>query len=547
MNQQFLDRQLNWYKLNNITPRPAQIYVAEELAKNWDKKYHIVDAPTGVGKAFIAMAASYAAGESYILTHTKQLQDQYIDGPGDAVDLRGKANYKCGINPTMTAGDAPCVSFPHIIGGCMKKGICPYINKKQQALNSQSIISNYAYFLLANQGGPFEEEFRNLLVADEGHLLENQLIGFGEVIIDPDYLKENYGISEMDWIFSDKNNLTEQLELIDKISARVELEYLSLEGILKEIFTKLGLGDSPKSKDIEKISRNDKTKIKKLKMKIGELEQLNRKIKLYQSTRETEEWVLSQKEGILTVTPLKASSLFKPYCVDGTAEKFLFLSATIGNPLAFIEELGIDRKECNFVITDTTFDKEQSPIIHMGVGKFNYQEIDNTLPKALKVIDLILHDHKDDKGIIHSTNYKITKYIGEKSIFRKRLLHRNIEYRPVNNMELLERHTNSKHKTVLLSPSMGTGVSLDDDLARFQIIIKLPFMSLGDERVKKKMSISSEWYRNKMWQEIMQSSGRATRSDDDYCITYILDESMEYFYHMDKNKLPKWFKDRLIF
>jgi len=100
---------------------------------------------------------------------------------------------------------------------------------------------------------------------------------------------------------------------------------------------------------------------------------------------------------------------------------------------------------------------------------------------------------------------------------------------------------------VLLSPSMGTGVSLDDELARFQIIIKLPFMSLGDKRVKEKMSISSNWYRNKMWQEIMQMSGRATRSDDDYCITYILDESMEYFYKMDKNKLPKWFKDRLIF
>jgi hypothetical protein len=33
-------------------------------------------------------------------------------------------------------------------------------------------------------------------------------------------------------------------------------------------------------------------------------------------------------------------------------------------------------------------------------------------------------------------------------------------------------HVDSKHPTVLVSPSMDTGVSLDDDLARFQVITK---------------------------------------------------------------------------
>jgi len=549
LNQLILDKQLNWYKLNNVTPRPTQVKVAEDIAKNWDKKYHIVDAPTGVGKAFIAMAASYAAGKSYILTHTKQLQEQYTDGPGEAVDLRGKANYKCGINPAMTAGDAPCVSFPHIIGRCNKKDICKYINQKKKALMSKNIITNYAYFLLSKQGGPFAEEFRDLLVADEAHLLESQLISFGEIILDPDKLEEEYGIYEMDWKFLNKNSPKDQQKLVDSICERISLEKITLDKMLASIFGKLGFCEEKPISDTEinNIPPKDKSLIKKLKSQIDGLSNLAGKIEIYQKTRDEEQWVTSIKDDVLTLTPLKASSLFGPYCECGSASKFLFLSATIGSPKAFIDELGIQRKDCNFVFADTTFDKEESPIIHMGVGKFNYSEIDRTLPKALKVIDRILNEHKDDKGIIHSTNYKITKYIGDNSIFSKRLLHRNMGRYATTNNVLMERHQSSKNKTVLLSPSMGTGVSLDDDLARFQIIIKLPFMSLGDERVKQKMALSGDWYRNKMWQEIMQMSGRATRSDDDYCITYILDESMEYFYSMDKNKLPNWFKDRIIF
>jgi len=223
------------------------------------------------------------------------------------------------------------------------------------------------------------------------------------------------------------------------------------------------------------------------------------------------------------------------------------MSGTIGNAKAFTEELGIPYNECNIIDLESVFKDEESPIVHISVGKFNYTEIDKTLPKAIKVIDQLLNEHKDDKGIIHASNYKISKFIAANSIFGKRLLHRNMARYNTNNNILLEKHNSNKWPSVLLSPSMGTGISLDDDLARFQIIVKLPFMSLGDERVKAKMAESSSWYRNKMWQEIMQASGRATRSEEDFCITYILDESMEYFYRMDKNKLPKWFKNRLIF
>jgi hypothetical protein len=56
-----------------------------------------------------------------------------------------------------------------------------------------------------------------------------------------------------------------------------------------------------------------------------------------------------------------------------------------------------------------------------------------------------------------------------------------------SNQFILKKHMQSKEPTVIISPSLTTGIDLKDDLSRFQIIVKLPFMSLSDPRVKKKI------------------------------------------------------------
>ena len=92
---------------------------------------------------------------------------------------------------------------------------------------------------------------------------------------------------------------------------------------------------------------------------------------------------------------------------------------------------------------------------------------------------------------------------------------------------------------------MTTGVDLPDDLSRFQILVKLPFASLGDARVKKKSDLNPMWYRFQMWMTLMQSAGRSTRSETDHCVSYILDASFYHFWEKDKMYLPKWFNDRI--
>ena len=113
-----------------------------------------------------------------------------------------------------------------------------------------------------------------------------------------------------------------------------------------------------------------------------------------------------------------------------------------------------------------------------------------------------------------------------------------------NNEALLRRHAKSKNG-VLVSPSLGTGTDLKDDAARFQIIVKLPFMSLADKRVKKKADLDYDWYSCEMLRSLIQSSGRATRSETDYSVTYILDSSFRYWITKYQAWLPKSFLERI--
>jgi len=50
-------------------------------------------------------------------------------------------------------------------------------------------------------------------------------------------------------------------------------------------------------------------------------------------------------------------------------------------------------------------------------------------------------------------------------------------------------HKESDEDTVIVSPSMNTGVSFDDDTARFQIIAKVPYPSLASQKNKLRQRI----------------------------------------------------------
>ena len=93
---------------------------------------------------------------------------------------------------------------------------------------------------------------------------------------------------------------------------------------------------------------------------------------------------------------------------------------------------------------------------------------------------------------------------------------------------------------------MSHGVDLKDDLARFQIIVKAPFLPTKDPRIEKLMKDDFDWYANKMLCSLIQSCGRGIRSNKDHCITYILDGTIAQSIVKNKHKLPKYFLNRFL-
>jgi Rad3-related DNA helicase len=163
------------------------------------------------------------------------------------------------------------------------------------------------------------------------------------------------------------------------------------------------------------------------------------------------------------------------------------------------------------------------------------------VPKIAKQIIELCDVYKQDKGIIHTHTLDISntlkRYLkGERFLFRDDFS---------DNESILRKHKNSKIPTIIVSPSLTHGVDLRDELGRFCIIVKLPFLPLSNKRIKKLASLDSHWYQNQMLNTLVQMCGRTTRSKFDYSNTYILDGNGYKILPSVKDKLPEHFFERI--
>lgn len=87
--------------------------------------------------------------------------------------------------------------------------------------------------------------------------------------------------------------------------------------------------------------------------------------------------------------------------------------------------------------------------------------------------------------------------------------------------EIISEHTHSIKPTVLISPSLYTGVDLKDDLSRFQIITKVQYPNLNDRWIYAKRHLDRDWYNLQTALRLVQAYGRSIRSKEDWAKTYI--------------------------
>ena len=507
--------------------------IVETVHALYVKDYDVVtiSAPTGAGKSLILYAASrvlshVSGGTTFSTTPLNTLIDQIEsdDLIEDVVTLKGKNNYNCvhrmdkgtsvddAICQRMSGFDCEHKDKPHTQGGC------PYYGRKNVGQRSDVVVTNLSY-LMANSMIPpaadarFEE--RDMLAIDEVQNVENfalQFIGFtvGESLVPVNFDNINempgYGsdMEEMvDWLY---NLLHEVIDNHERLTAK------------------------QKHNSLTTAENKDKKKLKRFQHRLSNF---------LEDFEEGRHWTKTHDDGRVSFEPVFIGRFIDKF-LWSQSEKIVLSSATIPKG-DFIDNIGLDDKDVYNVSVESTFPKERRPVITTEmVGKMTRGERNETIPEMAERIGDIADAHSRENGFVHCNSYRIAERLYE---------HMSLDVQDRTRIQDQEDREGSfedwlnSDKQIFLSVAMDEGISLDDEKARWQVVAKASYPFMGDERVSYRVNELGhwDWYANQAIINLQQAVGRGMRSKDDYCATYLLDESFKSLIDRNERLFEDWF------
>jgi Rad3-related DNA helicase len=536
-----INDKLNIYFPLKLKPRVQQLEALEKLKIFFNNggRYFLAGLPTGVGKSFFTiMLANYyknhinPAAKFDIITNSKILQNQYITEFPFIKNFMGRGNYNCDPHDTdCSKGLEIC----KVIGPRCKDD-CPYEKAKKVWQNAEIGLTNFHLYntIAIYVKTILEGRDSNVLIVDEAHDLESVFCDFISTSMSAKSLK-HYGFDLKE--IEDLDRRLSKIKKIDQFVGFVKNEFI------KDIIDKVHwlesaiVNSTPKLRqEYSKYSSHCESQKAKFEYLIAEYE------------KTPNNWILDVSKlpsdkmysGILLeAKPVWGNEYIKEKIFD-KYDHVVFMSGSILDKDMFSYINGLEPELTSYFDVPSTFPVNRRPIYYLKIGKMTYTEKKETFKKQLKYIDKILQKNKDKKGIIHSSSYEFTEWLQEQYMNERLIFHT-----PENRDEMLQKHINSDFPSVIVSPSMMTGIDLKDDLSRFQIILKIPFPYLGSEKIKMRQKTNKDWYAWKTVVDLVQMTGRSVRSHDDWAETFILDSSFSDILKYNSRLIPKWFIDAI--
>jgi Rad3-related DNA helicase len=472
----------------------------------------MLEAPTGIGKSAMAIALAQLAASTdtntYISTTTVALENQYIaDFAGLGLrQLHAKSHYLCPKWRTCDVG-----SRCHCDAN--ESWSCPYQIARAEFNDAKFSIANAAFLCTCAR---FLKTWqpREFATFDEAHLLHDTVAdGYSFNIFqdevefwptegdEPTWLKQHYAF----WLDAQIRELQEELS---ENTQRLNFAKLS-DPELQRLCRKLERAEA-KQENLHRILQDDPVN-----------------------------WIFDQQTDRLSISPLWSTDL-AAHLLPRIGAKRIYLSATLPGFIHQCRYLGIDLNKARFLALPSPFPLEHRLIHICPVVKWKYPSTGTEIASVCRALEKILKLHPTDRGLVHVSSYYQAREVVQQCQSKRLITHENARDKDIRLEEMF-----AKPGAVLVSPSSHEGLDLYGDRSRFQVIAKLPFASLGDKRVKRRVEVDPNWYNLHTAQKFIQGCGRSIRSDSDYAVTYVLDAAFDGFYHRASQFFPKYILEAL--
>jgi len=530
--------------------KEALSFIESEYQKNKLNKFFLLNLPVGSGKSHLAlMIADWykknvnKLAKVDIITNSKLLQDQYSNEYESISDLKGKENYEC---EQYSCSCAQGAEFNRLNKTSCEA--CPYTYAKESFISGNMSLTNFYLYILYAIYNPklLESRDSRVLIVDEAHEFDDVMSDFITIKITETMVKR--------FKFSDEYSIMKQLKGVTTITQYVDfLKYLNGEVLTTLESMEKGMSSAPRNvkqdkRDlkINKVIGGKNSDVKMMQL-ATDLRQLQLKIEIFlkEYKDNPNNWVLESyynekvKQKELSLEPIWAYDYLDKY-VFSNYDMVVLMSGTILDKSLFCQLNGLDVSKAVYYSIRSPFNPKNRPIFYMPLGKMSYKSKEETFKKYVPYIKKLLEKYKNKKGIIHTNSFELAKWI-EGAIKDPRLIFHD----STNKDEMLRFHKESTEPTVIVSPSMDTGVSFDNDDARFQIIAKVPYPSLGSQKNKLRQSNNPDWYSWKTVSGLIQMTGRPVRSNIDYADTIIIDGGFGDVIKHSSHFIPDWIQEAI--
>jgi ATP-dependent DNA helicase DinG len=545
-----------------LTPRPGQREAVNEILTAFvdDKAQNVIlCAPTGAGKSILGLVAAESLSEingnnssksSIILSATNTLLKQYDASFSEKLDgkfimLKGANNYDCSaLSQSGQQENAESCAWYTMIkaGGEFDDVIknhcdrCEYLSVKGKKNSIRHLTTNYSYFFIDRMyTGKFED--RDLVVWDEAHLVndlfsEHNAIHFSQKrlqAISQD-IAETVRLTDLK-VAKTLTSVAEDCAKRDKINEKNYEQYLNaLHGVYRYAKER-GIIEAEKALRANNMSAY--TKLSKFTKKYEGL-----MCKIDDLFKYSYEHVFEYKEdeAAVSVKPVFVGTMIEAL---QAGPKNLFMSATISEEF-ITKTLNLNKDSTKFIKLEPTFPKENKELVFFDPMSLSYSSLQSqeTVNRLVSNVAKIVKNRVEagERGIVLAPSFKLQQAIVAglpKSGFKLFEQRQGEKLEPV----LASFKQYAGGPAVLISPAMFEGVDLPGDLSRFQILVKAPFPSLGDKRMKFILDHHPDLYNAITIMKIIQGAGRSVRSKDDYAVTYILDANAQRLF---SSKLNVW-------